>query len=502
MELPTVAHRSGGTGLPNRPVRLRSGRETAGVGAPDRVDARALIGVLGDWSSGAGPLYRLLASAIRSAIERRDLLPGSSLPPERALADALPASRGTVVAAYGVLVEETLVTRRQGSGTTVTGSGGHDQPSMAAGLRARSLTGRTLRSTTAAIELGLSVLDAPGSLPDAAFDVDPVTLARAGRGHGYTPLGIEPLRDRVAELLTARGMPSTPGEVAITLGAQHGIALAAEVLTDAGATVALEDPTYPGAIDVYARAGLHLVPISTDDAGTDPTSLRQVLAGGRVDLVHLAPQCASPTGVVTVPGRRPEIVDLVAGSSAWLVEDAALEFLAPDGGHGYLAAALPERSILVGTTSKVFWGGLRVGWLRAPASVVERVGRARAAHDLGSPIAPQVTALRLLDEIDDIAARVRVDAAGRRARLRDRLLEAVPSASIPDPDGGLSLWVGGADGDRLAAEARRRGLDVLAGRVCSVSGGQGDRVRISAWAEGPVLDEAARRFASAWAATS
>ncbi|WP_436795867.1 PLP-dependent aminotransferase family protein [Actinospongicola halichondriae] len=470
------------------------------MGSPERVDARALIGVLGDWSAGAGPLYRQLASALVSAVERGDLPPGMRLPAERSIAEALPVARNTVVAAFGLLVESGHVVRRQGSGSTVAGESRGDRPALAAGLRAQTLTGRALHhgGQDDPVELGLSVLDDPESLPAWAFDVDPVTVGRAGRGHGYAPLGIDALRDRVAELLTARGLPSASSEVAITLGAQHGIALAAEVLGDRGTGVAVEDPTYPGAIDVYSRAGLRFAAVDTDAGGTDPASLRRVLAGGGVGLVHLAPQCASPTGVVTVDARRPEILEFLRASDAWLVEDAALEFLAPPAEHGYLAASMPERSVVVGTTSKVLWGGLRVGWLRAPASVVERIGRLRAAHDLGSPVAPQVTALRLLDDIDDIADQRRTRAAGRRQYLRERILAAVPDVRIAVPDGGLSLWVEVEDADRLVADAATVGLDMVSGRVCSVTGGQTDRVRLSVWAPEVVLDEAARRFGVAW----
>ncbi len=471
------------------------------MGDIDRVDARALIGVLGEWSSGVGPLYRQLASAISDAIDRGDLPPGARLPSERAIADALPAARGTVVAASGLLVEAGLIVRRQGSGTTVAGTTRADRPSLAAGIRAQALTGRALRRGTAAVALGLSVLDDASSLPDWAFDVDAVTMERAGRKHGYAPLGIDALRDRVADLLTERGVASSVEEIAITLGAQHGIALAAEVLAEAGTRVAIEDPTYPGAIDVYSRAGLAFAPVDADLGGTEPASLRRALAAGDVGVVHLSPQCASPTGVVTVAARRPEIVDVLDATDTWLVEDAALEFLAPPDDHGYLAALRPARTVLVGTTSKVLWGGLRVGWVRAPRSVIERIGRFRAAHDLGSPIAPQVTALRLLDDLADVAEQRRVEAAARRRYLRDRILALVPDATIAVPDGGLSLWIGGADGHRLVAEAATVGLDILAGRVCSVTDGQPDRVRVSAWAPAAVLDEAARRFAVAWHAT-
>lgn len=474
------------------------------TGAGERIDAVVLVQLLADWAGGDGPLYRQLADALERLIAGGELPGGVRLPPERALADALPAARSTVVAAFGVLTERGAVQRRQGSGTTVRGgaTSSVDRPSLAAGLRAQTLSGRALSTSRATIQLGLSVLDDPWTLPAAAFEVDPRTLANAGGGHGYAPLGIPALRDRVAELLTAVGVDTVPEEVAITLGAQHGISLAAEALAGRGGAVALEDPTYPGAIDVYSRAGHRLLPIRVDAGGTDPASLRSVLARETVDVVHLAPQCASPTGTVTAAGRLDEIADLLAGDDAWLIEDAALQFLAPQESLQFLTARRPDRSVLVGTVSKVFWGGLRVGWLRAPVPVVERVGRLRAAHDLGSSIAPQVTALRLLDDLEEIGARRRAEAGDRRRHLAARIGERLPDVVCHEPDGGLSLWLGVPAAERVVTEAGRRGLDVVAGPVCSVSNGCTDRLRISAWAPFDVLDAAVDRLADAIDAAS
>ena len=467
----------------------------------DRVDPGALVGLLGAWADGDGPLYRQLADRLAELIGSGELPDGTGLPAERALADALPAARSTVVAALGILVEAGRVERRQGSGSVVrsTAPGDIDPEALAAGIRARSLTGRAIREAGpgTTITLGLSVLDDPESLPAAAFEADPAVLGHASRGHGYAPLGIPALRDRVAELLTARGVPTTAAEVAITLGVQHGIGLAADVLARPGDRVVLEDPTYPGAIDAYSRAGLSLAGVRVDAGGIDPGSLRSAMGSAGTALVHLSPQCASPTGVVTTPARLDEIAHALADSDAWLVEDAALQFLVDQDGQRFLTAHRPDRSVLLGSVSKVFWGGLRVGWLRGPEAVVERVGRFRAAHDLGSSIAPQVTALRLLDDVDDIGAQRRHKATHRREYLSARLTEQVPGISIRAPEGGLSLWMVVPRAEEVVAAAARLGLDVVAGPVCSISNGCRDRIRMSAWAPTEVLDAAVERLAAA-----
>lgn len=162
-----------------------------------------------------------------------------------------------------------------------------------------------------------------------------MTLARAGRGHGYAPLGIEPLRERVAELVTDRVTPTSPAQVAITLGVQHGIALAVEALGSPGDTAVMEDPSYAGAIDAFSRAGLSLVAVRSDTGGTQPSSLRSVVERADPRIVYLSPQCASPTGVVTTPARCSELSEVLTRSRAWLIEDAALEFLVPQCGQTF-----------------------------------------------------------------------------------------------------------------------------------------------------------------------
>ncbi|MGK2930057.1 MAG: GntR family transcriptional regulator, partial [Acidimicrobiales bacterium] len=116
------------------------------MGDGDRIDAAGLVGLVRGWSDGDGPLYRQLADALARLILGGEVPAGVRLPAERALADALPAARGTVVAALRVLTSDGLVERRQGSGTTVAPRPGDRarRSIPAAGLRAQSLTGRAI----------------------------------------------------------------------------------------------------------------------------------------------------------------------------------------------------------------------------------------------------------------------------------------------------------------------------------------------------------------------
>jgi DNA-binding transcriptional MocR family regulator len=165
-----------------------------------RIDVlRLLAEEIGDWSGGAGPLYRQLATAIARAIERGAVARGNRLPSERALALAISASRGTVVAAYDELVADGLIERRRGSGTYAMGP---DDLALPSGREGSALVARLVdRSAgpTDVIDLSISVLHDAGALP--AVRVTSADLIDVAPDTGYSPWGLTGLRTAVAELL-------------------------------------------------------------------------------------------------------------------------------------------------------------------------------------------------------------------------------------------------------------------------------------------------------------
>jgi DNA-binding transcriptional MocR family regulator len=198
------------------------------VGTPTVPPCR-LAAVLGGWSRGSGPLYLGLATALRRAIARGDLPPGTRLPAERGLAATLLVSRGTVVAAYDSLRLAGVLDSRQGSGTWVRRDAQrpigllHD---AAASAPVRRLAGRLLERAPGTIDLAVSAVSGLDGLPGELFRMpDLATLERLGGGHGYQPLGMPALRERIAAYHRGEGLPTDPGQVAVTAGAQQGIAL-------------------------------------------------------------------------------------------------------------------------------------------------------------------------------------------------------------------------------------------------------------------------------------
>jgi len=463
-----------------------------------------LATALGHWSTRSGPLYLGLADALRRAVRRGDVPPGTCLPAERSLAAALAVSRGTVAAAYDLLRTEQLLGSRTGSGTWVRPEAArpiallHDPAPSAP---ARRLSGRLIEPAGGLIDLATGSLSGLEGLPDDLFAMpDLATLERLGGGHGYQPLGLPQLRARLAGLHGDRGLPTRPAQIAVTAGAQQAIGLVGQLLVRPGDAVVVETPTYPGALDVFGRLGARIVPVDTSWARA--AALRNAIEANAPRLVYVLPDCANPTGRVMPESRRREIARLADEHQVYVVEDNSLAdvVLEPRGIPPIAAFSRTGRVLTLGSLSKVAWGGLRVGWLRGPAEFVDPLGRLKAATDFGLSVLPQVSALRVLDRLPEIAARRRQLVRERRDLAERELARLLPEWSWSSPEGGLSLWVRlpGGTADGLAQVALRHGVEFTPGSAHAVDGACDDHLRLSYGPPPAVLREGIARLAAAW----
>ena len=469
------------------------------------VDASLVVHSLGEWLVFDGPLFGKLAAGLVRAIDRGEIPHGHCLPSERTLAQRLSVSRGTVVAAYAAVGERGLVERRRGSGTWVTATPAApvvDMQDHAAALRSRRLTARSIPVGDALVDLGVSILLDTGRLPDSALHLDRPALERAARGHGYLPLGIPDLRRRIAELHTTSGLPTTPEQIAVTNGAQHAITRAARLLVRPGDQVLVETPTYPGAIDAFSRSGASLATVSTDGAGARTDDIGRSAARAR--LAYVMPSFHNPTGSVMPEGRRRELAALADGEDdLWLIEDNSLEHLwyQQPPPPPVAAFARGDRVISIGSLSKLFWGGLRIGWIRAQPTVINRIARLRASDDFGPATPSQVIALGALSDVETVAEECRRVFAERRDLAMGLLEHRLPEWDCTAPAGGLSLWarLPAGTADALAPIAGRHGVTFLPGGAASADDAHPEWLRLS-FAETPDrLAEGIRRLTHAWA---
>jgi DNA-binding transcriptional MocR family regulator len=465
-------------------------------------EVRRLVGMLGDWATGPGPLFRQLARAVGGAIESGALAEGVRLPSERALSSALFVSRGTTIAAYDVLVADGLVERRPGSGTYVAGADGFGLPD---GREGSALVHRLVERSSASsaiIDLSISVLHDADGLP--AVSLSTPDFLDVVPGTGYSPWGSAPLRTLVAARVTRWGLPTTAAQVVIVAGAQQGISAAAACWLRPGDAVVVEDPCYPGAIAAFAQAGARLVGVPMDGHGARLDELRRALEA-RPALVYLQPTVQSPTGSVMPAARRRRLAELVREYRVPLVEDLALADLCWTTPPPPIASFCPDASVaVIGSLSKVLWGGLRLGFVRAPEPLALRFARVKATADLGTSAVSQMVAERLLSGPDDIW-----DRRARQLRRRYQTLAAALGQQLgrwhwDEPAGGLSLWVSldGVDAERFAQAALRHGVAVATAGPLSVSGDHGDRIRLSFAAPPAVLRQGVERLRRAWDAIS
>ena len=455
-----------------------------------------VISALGEWRSGRGPLFERLTAALTRAAQQGGLPAGGELPSERVLAAELGVSRATVAAAYRELRERGLAVTRHGSGTVIRSvmppPGGASSPALA-GLLARA------NEATPVIDLSVGAPDFDELV--AGLELSGTTLGRHVEGHGYAPLGWPALRAAVAECLSARGAPTSAEEVLITNGAQEAISLAVGIAAGDGRRIAVESPGYPGALDAIARAGGQAVAVPRDAAGLRVDSLKRLLERQHAHALYVAPSCNNPTGGRTAGHRRERLAALAADHDFTIVEDTVLDELRYDGEPGPpLWALAPERVLAAGSLSKVAWGGLRVGWLRAPRPVVLRLARVKGALNLGVGAFDQLAGLEVLSRYDEVCQSRRAQAARHMQALHDALATELPDWQVEPAEGGWSLWVMLPSGSAaaFAQVALRRGVAVAPGGASSPDEEFPDCVRLCFGPAPPLLEEAASRLAAAW----
>ncbi|WP_344404592.1 PLP-dependent aminotransferase family protein, partial [Dactylosporangium fulvum] len=388
-----------------------------------------------------------LVGALRDAITRGRLAPGTRLPSTRDLAADLGVSRGLVVGAYEQLVAEGRLLTRRGSGTVVADvvttmpkqrGEAPDRPTTVAPLRP-GVPDLGMFPRTAwrrAYETALA-----GAL-DADFD--------------YTDaVGVPRLRRELAGYLgRVRAALVPPEGLIVTAGVTQGLALLANALLTAGMKrVGLEDPGPAALRDHLTRLGLDVVPVPVDGEGLDVRALGRT----RAKAVVVTPAHQFPTGVVLAPSRRAELVAWARRVDGLVIEDDYdAEYRYDREPVACLQGLAPDRVALVGSVSKVLAPGLRLGWLVAPQAWLPDLRAAKADADNGGPSLQQLAFAEFLagGGYDRHLRRARRRHRERRDAAVDALRRHLPTARIGGIAAGLHLVVEPPPGvdDRAVAE--------------------------------------------------
>jgi DNA-binding transcriptional MocR family regulator len=447
---------------------------------------------LGRWPAGRGPLHVLLAARLRRLIDEGELPPGEPLPPDRALASVLAVGRSTVVAAYDLLRQDGRVVRRQGSGTRVAGT----EPGGVRQTTSAPIFLHLLEPGDGVIQLACAAPDRPPpELAEAYARIVPVLAAATG-DIGYYPAGHPALRRAIADRYTGRGIRTGPERIMVTAGGQQALSLLARALLAPGDRVLVERPTYPGALEAFREQAAVLLARPAGLGGLAAAARRHHIA-----LAYAIPTFHNPTGSVLPPLARRALVQAAAAASVPLIDDEVLSDLAFPGVQvPPPLAAYADGVISLGSLSKSIWGGLRIGWVRAPEPLVGQLARLLAVHDLGGNVPAQLAAAELLPRLDMLAARQAAQLQARHDQLRALLARHLPGWDVPPVPGGQTLWVRlpHGDGTSFAQAALRHRVAVLPGTGLDASGQSQDCLRLHFAAQPDDLAEVVRRLAGAW----
>ena len=349
---------------------------------------------------------------------------GARLPSERALADALRVSRTTVTAAYAQMREDGYLNARRGARSTTA------LPRRTGGTRPTP--------APASVNLAAATLSAPAAVVLAGL--------RRGRRARSRPIcttsassctGVAPLRAAIAERYCARGLPTEPDEIMVTTGALHAIGLILATYIQPGDRVLVEQPTYHGALSAIATAGARPVPVAMTDEGWELDAVHAAIRQLAPSLAYLIPDNHNPTGLTMPAAQRKQLAHIISETrTRTIIDETMTDMWLDEPVPAPFAAAMTTRRDLVltvGSMSKSFWGGLRIGWIRAERSTLATIAALRPSIDMGTAIVEQLAAARLLAVADDVLPERREILRARRALLLDRCSPSTCRTGSPDP---------------------------------------------------------------------
>ncbi|MEJ7635301.1 PLP-dependent aminotransferase family protein [Aeromicrobium sp.] len=455
------------------------------------ISARRLADLLGP-SRGTGPAYRELADLIRLLVVDGRVADGTRLPSERELAAALGVSRTTTTRVYAELRGTGLLTSRQGSGSVVS------IPISASSASSLIIT----PDDADTIALTYSAPVGPPGLA-RAFEIAATKLPGLLTTTGYLPDGLPTLREILAQHYTDGGLPTDPDQIIVTSGAMGAVSLLARALLAPGQRVIVEGASYPHAHESFAAAGGRLTALPIDTTPWNPAALRSALEGSPHRAAYIVPDFHNPTAAVMSDEERVAWARELRRHDVVPVVDESLREINLDGVDlPPVFATYDPRALLIGSSSKSYWGGLRVGWIRAPKAAIMPIVQARMMDDIGSSAFDQLVLAELLTEGGQTAAAGRARLRAARDHLLAELARELPDIKAPCPAGGLSLWVTLPDrmSSRLTTAAGRHGLLLTPGpRFFTHSGSVGERhLRLPYTQSHETLSEAVRRLRIAY----
>lgn len=330
------------------------------------------------------PLYQALADALAEAIDQQELTPGTRLPTHRALASALKFTVGTVTRAYAEAERRGLISAQVGRGTYVLET---------------HTSFQHLSQTPSPLDFSLSL---PIPNPQSALWLQQSLVKLSQQGvqnllDYQNEQGLLAHRQQISRSLQAWGLPIEAESLLICQGGQHAIALALQSVAHAGDVICSSALTYPGMIAAARQLGLKHQGLAFDQQGLIPQAFERQCQHQRPRALYLIPNQDNPTCACLPLERRQAIAAIAREYQVWLLEDD-VQLNPSEQRLPSLLALAPERTLHISSFSKLVAGGLRVGMLQVPASLLPHArANLKAQCWMVSPLAPALICQGLAD---------------------------------------------------------------------------------------------------------
>jgi len=277
-----------------------------------------------------------------------------------------------------------------------------------------------------------------------AYIVD--TYAGAAFQYGPTS-GVFVLREAIAQWLTEKNITTTADNVGITSGSQGALDTIGRLFINKGDVVAVESPTYLGALDAFAPYYPTFEEIQTDEEGALPESLEEIAKSKKIKFVYLVPTFQNPTGKTISLERRKQIAEVVKKYNLLLIEDDPYSTIRYRGSPiDPIQPFAPENTIYLGTFSKILVPGLRIGFFVAPENMVSNLSAAKSSVDLHTNSYGQYLAAEYLKQgylKTHLPTIVSLYKKRQEAMLQSLSTTFPDTYSWTRPEGGMFIWVEG-----------------------------------------------------------
>ncbi len=302
--------------------------------------------------------------------------------------------------------------------------------------------------------------------------------------------GDETLREQILEVMRLEGITAHPDDVVVTTGSQQALDYVTRIFCDPGDVVVAEAPSYVGALGVFRAYQAEVVHVPIDEAGLVPEALESTLThlaaeGRRVKFLYTIPNFHNPAGVSLSAERRPWILEICRRYGVLVVEDNAYGLLGFDGDPTPAMRSMDDEGVIyLGTFSKTFAPGYRVGWVVAPHAVREKLVLASESAILCPSNAAQFAISTYLETCDwrgQVKA-YREQYRERRDAMVGALAEYLPECTWTVPDGGFYTWVRlpeGLDAKEMLPRAVTARVAYVPGTAFYYDGQGADHMRLS-----------------------